>query len=163
MKIPRPCPSPRSSAMLALLFALAALHMAVPEAGGATYTIRADGTGDFPTIQEGIQASVAGDVVLLIDGVYRGAGNRDLHYDGKGITVRSLSGNPAQCIIDCEGQTRGARFYTAEPPEAVLQGVQIRNGQSTNGGGIAISGSSPTIRGCVFASNTADLGAAIYT
>ena len=42
--------------------------------------------------------------VELAGGVYRGAGNRDIDFLGKAITVRS-SGGPENCIVDAGGWT----------------------------------------------------------
>jgi hypothetical protein len=149
--------------LICSLLALAIALFVPPAALATVYTIRGDGTGDFPTIQEAINACITGDVIQLVNGTYRGPGNRDLHYDGKAITVGSISGDPWSCVIDCEGFSRGIRFYAGEPPEAILQGVTIRGGHATNGGAIAISGASPTIRDCVMVGNSAVMGGAIYT
>ena len=45
----------------------------------------------FDAIQEGINAAVNGDTVLVLDGEYTGVGNRALGFDGRLITVRSAS------------------------------------------------------------------------
>lgn len=75
-------------------FALLAMLMFPLGANGATFTIRPDGTGDFPTIQAGIDAIHDGDVLVLADGTFLGAGNRDLDLRGKAITIRS-DGDPS--------------------------------------------------------------------
>lgn len=56
--------------------------------------------GQFPTIQAAIDAAGSGDIVELADGTYRGEGNVNLDRSGR---IRSASGDPARCIIDCEG------------------------------------------------------------
>ncbi len=124
--------------------------------------IRPDGLGDAATIQAGIDSALAGDTLLLASGVYTGGGNRDIDYHGKSIVIRSVVNAPAACIIDCEASAgdphRGFYFHSGEDSNAVLQGVTIRNGYlaSANGGGVYCeSGSSPTIRNCVFTDNTA--------
>ena len=47
----------------------------------------------FDAIQEGINAAVSGvNDVLVLDGTYTGAGNNDLDFGGKAITVQSQNG-----------------------------------------------------------------------
>ena len=62
-------------------------------------------TGLRQTIQDAIDLtdSVEGDIVELADGTYTGVGNRDIDLRGKAITVRSASGDPEACVIDCGG------------------------------------------------------------
>ncbi len=128
----------------------------------ATYVVKPDGTGDFPTIQDAIDAAVDGDVIGLANGWFTGDGNRDIDYLGKAITVRSLSRNPAACVIDCQGSEtdphRGFLFHSGETPDAVLEGVRIMKGWMEDyyaGGGIGVSHASPTIRNCAIVGNSA--------
>ncbi len=134
--------------------------------------VRPDGTGDYPTIQAAINATTAVcNIVELADGVYTGDGNRDIEYGGRDITVRSASGDPSSCIIDCQGSMssnhRGFWFSDGEGPEAVLQGVTVKNGYIYNGrGGGVLVGSMgigfppeetpahPTFINCVFSDNS---------
>jgi len=96
------------------------------------YTISPDGLGDYPTIQEAVDACDLGDAVELTDGVFTGDGNRDIMYLGKEITVRSQSGDPGLCIIDCEGSEaehhRAFYFLNLEGPEARVENLTIING-----------------------------------
>ena len=46
-----------------------------------TYTISLDGTGDFTEIQDGINASIDGDTVLVYPGTYY----ENINYNGKNI------------------------------------------------------------------------------
>lgn len=103
------------------------------------------------TIQAGIDAAAVGDTVWVGNGVYSGAGNRDVTFRGKAITVRSLNG-PADTIVDCEKAGRGFTFNSGETHDAVLLGFTIRNGHAANGGGIFCS-ARPTIENCVIVSN----------
>jgi predicted outer membrane repeat protein len=137
-----------------------------------THLVRPDGTGDFPTIQAAIDAAVNGDAIELADGTFRGDGNRDLDYHGKTITVRSQGGDPASCIIDCEGSLeephRGLRFHSGEGPGASLRGVTISGGYAYlppmfDGGAVHCVSASPTFFDCVFSDNYADNeGGALY-
>ena len=130
-----------------------------------TWLIVPDGTGDAPTIQAGIDSAVAGDTVSLANGVFSGDGNRDLGFLGKAITVRSASGDPGTCTIDCGGQ-RGAVFSAGEGNNTVFEGIGITNGSDSymdfGGGGIKVVGAAPTIRNCaIFGCSVLGGGAAI--
>jgi hypothetical protein len=132
--------------------------------------IRSDRTGSYPTIQDAIFWARTGDVIVLADGVYSGEGNRDLSFMGKAITVRSQSGNPELCVIDCRDDSgalhRGFVFQSQEGHDSVLDGIGIINGnvQSASidwpfGGGILCrDSSSPTLRNLALVDNTASTG-----
>lgn len=115
---------------------------------------------EYATIQAAIDAAAPGDTVLLADGTYTGAGNKNLDFGGKDITVRSASGAPARCIIDCEYSGRGFIFNHGESAAATVDGLTIRHGSVGNsaGGGMYIEGSHPTISRCVFLGNRAYSG-----
>ncbi|MBU0641220.1 MAG: right-handed parallel beta-helix repeat-containing protein [Planctomycetes bacterium] len=117
-----------------------------------------DGSPDHPfdAIQEGIDAAINGDEVVVFDGLYTGIGNRDLDFGGKAITVRSDSGNPAACVIDCEGAGRGFHFSSGEGPNSVVEGLTITNGYGDDGGGVACFESSPKLTNCTIRWNSAD-------
>ena len=163
--------------MRALVLASSSLSLVL--IGGAlpssatTCVVRPDGTGDFPTIQEAINHVLSGDTIELTDGVFSGNGNRDLDYLGKAIVIRSSSGNPDQCILDCEGSEsaphRGVWFDAGEGANSILQGVTIRNGVAAGqsapavlGGAVLITNNSrPTLIDVVFSDNSARSGGAI--
>jgi len=118
----------------------------------ATYLVRPDGTGDYPTIREAIDASVDGDAIELTDGTFTGEGNRDLDYEGRSITIRSQSGDPLACIIDCEREGRG--FLGFLPGS--LEGVTVTRGETTSfGGAIMVYQGQFTVRRCIFFDNHA--------
>ena len=131
----------------------------------ASYVITPDGTRDFPTIQAAIDAAADGDTLVLSDGTFTGGGNRNISFLGKAIVVRSQSGDPESCVIDCERWGRGVRFDDGETLATVLEGVTITGGwvEGGRGGGIACrNASSPVVRHCIIADNEAEDGAGIW-
>jgi hypothetical protein len=54
-----------------------------------TWTLKADGTGSWPTIQAAVDASVSGDVIILEAGVYHEA---DIIIDGKNLVIDQTAG-----------------------------------------------------------------------
>lgn len=115
--------------------------------------------GDAATIQAGIDLAVNGDDVVVADGTYSGPGNVNLNFNGKLIAVRSASGNPSLCIIDCFVDGRGFLFANGETNAATVNGFTIVNGDalSESGGAILIQASSPTIANCIFDSCSTDI------
>lgn len=116
---------------------LAALLLAGPASicRAATFLVRPDGTGDFPSIQDAIDACKDGDTVALADGIFRGKGNHDLLLGGKAIVLAGQSGDPARSVIDCFEPSRGGGtahrgidFGPADTVGAVVQDLTIRNG-----------------------------------
>jgi predicted outer membrane repeat protein len=148
--------------------------LSVAAVSARTWHIFPNGSGDAPTIQAGIDSAVTGDTVELAAGTYLGSGNKDVDYMGKPVTVRSASGNPEDCFIDCEATVtdrhRAFVFQSQETEASRLEGVTIRNGwgpnapplNQSNGGAIYCNRASPTIENCVFENNHATNGAAIY-
>lgn len=100
----------------------------------ATWVVKPDGSGDFATIQDAIDAAAVGDVILLTDGVFKGVGNRDIDFLGKAITVRSASGRRTDCIVDAEGSPgvpqRCFDFRSTEGNDSVVRDITIRGGST---------------------------------
>ncbi len=110
----------------------------------------------YPTIQAAIDDAWDGDTVWVADGTYWGEGNIEIDCGGKAISVRSENG-PQSCIIDCRQEGRAFSFCGGEGKDSVLEGFTITNGGNVDyGGGIRCTGSSPTIRNCIFRKNSAD-------
>ena len=133
-------------------------------ASATTYVIEPDGSGDFPTIQAAINASSDGDIIELADGTFTGAGNRDVDFAGRGVTVTSQGGDPETCVIDCEGSEvdphRGFVFQSDEGPESTIEGITVTHGWADYyGGGIFCDeDASPTVSNCVLLDNEAAMG-----
>jgi len=142
-----------------------------------TIIVDANGSGEYPTIQDAIDDSNNGDIVILTPGTYTGQGNRDIDFNGLAITLRSTDPNDpnivAATIIDCQGSIydphRGFYFHNGEGANSVLAGLTINNGFAPldlnnfleDGGAILIVNSSPTIRNCIISDNSAEFSGAM--
>ncbi len=131
----------------------------------------------FDSIQESIDSAQNDDMILVADGTYTGAGNRDIDFKGKAVTLRSLNG-PENCIIDCQGTPsephRGFWFGSGEGNDSILDGFTITNGygliynlgsigeRSVGGAILCGLSSSPTIIDCIIKSNCAVYGGGIF-
>jgi hypothetical protein len=152
----------------ALAGAVLVLSSLTPVADAAGWIVNPTGIGDdFPTVQAAINSSqvVNGDTILLRDGVYTGGGNRDIDLQGKSIVVRSMSMNPQNCVIDCQGSTnaprRGFVLVQGENSSTWIQAIKIVNGYTlyADGAGIYIDGNaSPVIDHCIIENCVADGG-----
>lgn len=98
-------------------------------AGGTTYIIRPDGSGDFPTIQAGVDGSTSGDTLLLADGVFSGPGNRNLTMDMRATYIFAQSGQATSCAIDLEGEPLGTNGSALTEFKA----IEIRNSRALTG------------------------------
>lgn len=79
------------------------------------WVLHPDGTGDAPTILAAIDSlyNYGDDVIELVDGVYTGLGNRDLHNGGRSFLIKSQSGDPTSCIIDVQGTPQEWHWFIA--------------------------------------------------
>jgi serine protease len=109
---------------------------------------------DQPTIQDGINAAVNGDTVLVAPGTY----NENINFNGKAILVTS-SGGPKVTIIDGGSQGAVVTFSTGETNASVLRGFTIQHG---NNSGVLMGFASPVVRDNIIANNTAEFGAGMY-
>jgi len=162
-------PRPRHRFFIVLtLVGLAALMAATPSTA-TTFIVHPDGSGEYPTIQAAINAATDGDIIELTNGLYVGAGNRDINPGSKTLTVRSASGEASACVIQCDGSAgsahRGFRFNSGTDADFLISGITITGGYSApNGGAVYCSNqSSPTFEHCVFEANVAsENGGAVY-
>ena len=118
---------------------------------------------EYETIQAAIDDSVAGDVILVADGIYTGDGNRDIDFLRKTITLQSENG-PQNCVIDCQTSESdehwGVYIHHGGDNPAVLDGFTIKN----SCGAVACYHNSPIIKNCIITENTAIYGGAgIYS
>ncbi len=145
---------------LAIALVTGLLMAAALPALAATITVDAAGSGDYLTIQAGLNAANDGDIVEVVAGNYTGAGNKDLSFGTKNLTLASQSG-AALTIIDNEGEG-GHRLFnfisTSQDTTCVIDGFTIQGGRfvqaGSPGGGIRIEIScSPKFVNCVIRNN----------
>ncbi len=135
-----------------------------------TLVVDPQGGGDYPTIQAALDHCAPWNIVEPVDGVYCGPGNRDILVPARAVTIRSESGNPSACLIDCQGSPlsprRAFKFETdmGQPEigqQSILRGIGVTGGDFSSepgGGAIYCLCSSPRIAGCLLYRN--DGGAA---
>ncbi|MBU1706830.1 right-handed parallel beta-helix repeat-containing protein [bacterium] len=122
----------------------------VVSANATTWVVNPEGTGDFSTIQDAIDSPsvLTGDTVELAHGTYTGVGNSNINCFGRSLTIRSQSGNPDSCILNCT-IGRGFRFQSTSE-ESILEGITIRSGSADYGGGIyCYPGATTTVKNCI--------------
>ncbi|MHC4214539.1 MAG: right-handed parallel beta-helix repeat-containing protein [Planctomycetota bacterium] len=116
----------------------------------------------YPTIQEGIGASVDGDRVIVAKGTYY----ENIDFGGKSITVTSTDLNePAATVIDANRSGTVVTFPDVPSANCVLAGFTITDGNtSVNGGGMLCLNGSIEINNCIISDNiAAENGGGIYT
>lgn len=137
--------------------ALAAALLVAPPASATTHLVRADGSGDFPNIAGAVAGATAGDTISLANGTFTGSANKNLDFGGKQLVVRSQSGVPDACILDCQGSGRGFIFQSGEDSTSVLDAFTITGGILDYGSAIYCrAGSGPRISGCILVDNDRD-------
>ena len=98
------------------------------------------------TIQSAIDASLAGDTILVMDGVYESISTGD-----KALTIRSANGRETT-IIDGGGASRCATLGSVSNyTNTTLTGFTLRNGFALCGGGSYLG----TLNNCMLTSNAA--------
>jgi len=136
-----------------------------------THTILLDGTGDFTEIQDGINASIDGDTVLVYPGTYY----ENINFNGKNITVASLylttyiDSFIRTTIIDGNHNGSVVKAINGEDETAMLCGFTIQNGIGTLnpydylvGGGLNLYNSDILIKNCIIINNLAGYGGGVY-
>jgi hypothetical protein len=111
-------------------------HIGACEASARTWRIQANGSGDAPTIQAGIDSAKAGDTILIAPGTY----DENLNTKGKGLNLSGTT-DPGATIVD--GGQR-ACVLTLDSGGTVER-LTLRNGFTLNGGGIYIVGPGPLV------------------
>lgn len=76
---------------------------------------------DANDIQTAIDNAQSGDVIVVAPGTYSGARNRDLHFDGKALTVRGGADDYARLSCDPNTECYWGEFwmYMEESPTVI--------------------------------------------
>ena len=98
-------------------------------ADGPPETIRIP--ADYPTIQQGIDAAMSGDTVLVSPGTYY----ENIDFTGKALVVTS-TGGPRSTVIDGGGLGTVVTAASGEPEGTAISQFTLRNGDKGHGGGI---------------------------
>ena len=131
----------------------------------------------YDTIADAVNAATAGDIIRVAPGTYTGTGFKNINTLGKQITIKGISG-AAATILDLENSGTGFIINT-DGGRPTFDGLTIKNGTgyytdngasndpSFYGGAIYAENTAiangPRIYNCIFLSNDADHGGAVYT
>ncbi len=149
---------------------LASVLILLPTVSSArTWYILPDGSGDAPTIQEGINRAEVGDTVLVGPGTYY----ENIEFMGRDIVLKSEMGPEVTTIDGSHKEDSVVKIWKGETRAAVLEGLTIRNGRGyretelpdSDGGGLYCRYSDPLIQGNIFSENETvgqGLGGGIY-
>ncbi|HUT03231.1 MAG TPA: right-handed parallel beta-helix repeat-containing protein [bacterium] len=122
----------------------------------AEYDVNQDGTGDFEAIQDAIDVTLDGYVIIVHPGTYY----ENIHFDGKNITLRSLDPEDeeivALTIIDGAQKGSVVTFAGTEDETCLLSGFTIANGTFGYGGGIYGAGTFAGVSNCTISGNSAE-------
>jgi predicted outer membrane repeat protein len=119
---------------------------------------------DYPTIQQGIDASADGDTVLVQPGTYY----ENINFNGHNITLASLfltTGDESYIVSTVvNGDSSGAVFTLSnfENSSTVITGFKIVRGGGVQGGGIICDGADPLITRNYIIENYGESGGGIY-
>ncbi len=111
----------------------------------------------YPTIQAALDATVDGDIVEVLPGLYTGPGNLDLTFDAD-VELRSTDG-PASTVIDAGSDLLDRHLHASfgsGSASPVIDGFALRGGTGgvlELGGSLFITAGSPVFRNCVFEEN----------
>jgi hypothetical protein len=102
---------------------------------------------DYPTIQQGIDASSDGDTILVYPGQYM----ENINFKGHNIVLCSMfltTGDTSyisKTVIDGNSAERVVSFTSGEDGRAMLVGFTITNGKARLAAGVYCLSSSPVI------------------
>ncbi len=110
------------------------------------------------SLQSALDAATPGATVWVGPGSYLEA---EIDFHGKAVQLRSTQG-PETTLVDAGGGGTVVLFQSGEDEETVLDGFSLSGGTATEGGGIFLFYSSPSIAWCTIEDNQADYGAGMF-
>lgn len=132
--------------------------LSIPVSGTIIYV-----PGDYSTIQDGVNAGLDGDTVLVQPGTY----SENINFNGHNVILGSLfliTGDTtyiSETIIDGNHVDTVVKFWSEEA--ATITGFTIRNGYGEYGGGISCRYSDPLITHNIITRNlTSESGGGIF-
>jgi len=161
----------RRSALLTCIVAATWCVLSAP-AGATTWNVKADGSGDVPTIQAAVDAAGSGDEILVHPGSYtwnnQGTGTEfaliTFIRGVGGFTMRSVGG-PQSTVLNAQGQGRVLYFMAYN--DVTIEGFTITGGNAPlfgdfDGGGIIAHLCPVVVRDCIIKNNTARRGGGVW-
>lgn len=134
-----------------------AILASVSVASARTWYVKADSTGDAPTIQAGLDSAAVGDTVLVACGTYYESGI----LMKSGVVLCSETGQPECAVIDAQGTTLVIDCINCPEPTEIV-GFTLKNGWLPwwyYGGGMFCTGCADLrVSRCTFLNNHADIG-----
>ena len=136
-----------TSGMLVLIAGMLLILILPDQTGGDTITVADDGSGDFMTIQDGINNASAGDTVRVYEG-------RFFEHIIVNRTISLIGNATGETIIDGDGTGIVVRVTA---PDVVLMGFDaVRGGGNWNDVGILVEASNCSISGVACSGNDRD-------
>ena len=131
------------------------LALLVTPAAAATLHVKADGSGEYATIQSALDAATDGDVVRLAPGIYTGPGNLRLEFYAN-VTLEGET-SWEDCFIDAyaDADDPDYIFNLSEETGGTIRNLTLRRGYWTNGGAVITGWGHYVFEDCRFINNHA--------
>ncbi len=115
--------------------------------------------GDFPLIQQALDAAQPGDTVRVAAGIFSGPGNRALDTRGKALSL--IGAGPGGTLIDCEGAGGGFLLRAEGEARSLIRGFTVLRAAAARGAGLDCEGGHLRLESCAFVGGRADWGAGL--
>ena len=139
-------------------FLLLALALVAP---GSSHAAMLRVPGDFPLIQQALDAAQPGDTVRVAAGIFSGPGNRALDTRGKPLYL--IGAGLGATLIDCEGAGGGFALRGEGEARSLIRGFTVLRAAAARGAGLDCEGGHLRVESCAFIGGRADWGAGLAT